>query len=188
MPILILYATTEGQTRKIARRAAAHLTARGRSVELVPAAEIAQIDPRDYDAALLMASVHAGRYQPDFLAAVLRNAEALARLPNAFVSVSLSAASDDPEDHEAIAECVRKMESETDWTPKRVEHVAGAFRFTQYDFLKSWAMRWIAARKDPGADPRADTEYTDWDALYRFLDDFTASLATKPAGVTAGVS
>lgn len=177
MPILILYATTEGQTRKIARRAAAHLSAQGRSVELVPAAEIAQIEPRTYDGAILMASIHAGRYQPDFLSAVLRNAEALARLPNAFVSVSLSAASDDPEDHEAIAECVRKMQAETGWTPKQVEHVAGAFRFTQYDFLKSWAMRWIAARKHPDVDTGGDTEYTDWDALYRFLDGFAATAA-----------
>jgi menaquinone-dependent protoporphyrinogen oxidase len=184
MPILILYATTEGQTRKIARRAAAHLTAGGQSVELLPAAEIAQIDPRLYDRAILMASVHAGRYQRDFTDAILRNAEALARLPNAFVSVSLSAASDDPEDHEAIAECVRKMEAETGWRPGRVEHVAGAFRFTQYDFLKSWAMRWIAARKDPKADPRTDTEYTNWDALYLFLDDFVDHPAAKPAQAT----
>jgi menaquinone-dependent protoporphyrinogen oxidase len=178
MPILILYATTEGQTRKIARRAAAHLTQKGHSVELISAAESGQIDPRLYDRAILMASVHAGRYQDDFNSAVIRNTEALARLPAAFVSVSLSAASDDPEDHEGIAACVRKMQDETGWTPQHVEHVAGAFRFTRYDFLKSWAMRWIAAKRDPGVSTSSDTEYTDWDALYRFLDSWTTLART----------
>lgn len=178
MPILILYATTEGQTRKIARRAAAHLTHKGHSVELITAAESGQIDPRLYDRAILMASVHAGRYQEDFISAVIRNAEALARIPTAFLSVSLSAASDDPEDHESIAACVVKMQEETGWTPTHVEHVAGAFRFTRYDFLKSWAMRWIATKRDPDASTTTDTEYTDWDALYRFLDTWTEPART----------
>jgi menaquinone-dependent protoporphyrinogen oxidase len=46
-----------------------------------------------------------------------------------------------------------------------VHHVAGAFRFTQYDFFKSLAMRWIAHNKGEEVDPHADKEYTDWDAL-----------------------
>ena len=44
-------------------------------------------------------------------------------------------------------------------------HVAGAFRFTQYDFFKSLAMRWIAHSKGEVVDPHADREYTDWAAL-----------------------
>jgi menaquinone-dependent protoporphyrinogen oxidase len=181
MTILIAYATTEGQTRKIARRAAAHLTMRGHSVELLPVADAADIHLTDYRGALLMASVHGGRYQPAFTAFVTAHKEALAALPAAFVSVSLSAASHEPEDAEGIAEVVRNFIAETGWTPAHVEHVAGAFRFGQYDFLKSWAMRWIAARRDPDADPEGDTEYTDWDALYRFLDDWVAGITAPSA-------
>jgi menaquinone-dependent protoporphyrinogen oxidase len=54
---------------------------------------------------------------------------------------------------------------------------AGRLRFTQYDFLKSWAMRWIAAKKDPQAGKGGDTEYTDWDALCRILDNWTRPTA-----------
>lgn len=172
MTILILYATTEGQTRKIARHASAHLTGSGHSVELLPATEAGDIDLGAYDRALLLASVHAGRYQPGFTAFASAHRAELARLPTAFLSVSLSAASDEPEDREGLAEVVRKMEEETGWTPGRVGHVAGAFRWAEYDFLKTWAMRWIASRRDPTAKAGQDKEYTDWDALLRFLDSW----------------
>jgi menaquinone-dependent protoporphyrinogen oxidase len=174
MTVLVLYATTEGQTRKIARRAADHLTACGHTVELLPAAEAGALDLSRYDRALLLASVHAGRYQPDFTAFVASHRAELARLPTAFLSVSLSAGSGDPGDREGLAEVARKMQEETGWTPGRVEHVAGAFRWTEYNILESWAMRWIASRRDQTVRPGEDKEYTDWDALFRFLNSWAS--------------
>jgi menaquinone-dependent protoporphyrinogen oxidase len=181
MTILVTYATTEGQTRKIARRAAAHLSSQGRSVELMSVTEATDLNLAGYDGAILLASVHAGHYQTPFVDFVTAQRDALARLPTAFLSVSLSAASHEPEDREGIAQVVRSFLSKTGWTPGTVEHVAGAFRFQQYDFLKSWAMRWIAAKRDPEADPSGDTEYTDWDALDRFLDGWVAGLTAPSA-------
>lgn len=173
MTILILYATTEGQTRKIARRASAHLAASGHAVELLPIAEAEGTELTQYDRALLLASIHSGRYQPEFTAFVTEHSSDLARLPTAFLSISLSAASEEPEDQAGLAEVVRKMQDETGWTPGRVEHVAGAFRWAKYDFLKTWAMRWIASQRDRTAQAGQDKEYTDWDALLEFLDSWT---------------
>jgi len=181
MSILIAYATTEGQTRKIARRAAAHLATLGRSVELMSVTEAADLRLDHYEGAILLASVHAGRYQTAFTDFVTAQREALSALPTAFLSVSLSAASHEAEDVEGIADVVRRFVTETGWTPGTIEHVAGAFRFSQYDFMKSWAMRWIAAKRDPDADPSGDTEYTDWDGLYRFLDGWVAALSVPSA-------
>ncbi len=181
MSILIAYATTEGQTRKIARHAAAHLSALGRSVELMSVTEASDLTLGDYDGAILLASVHAGRYQSAFVNFVTSQKAALDAIPSAFLSVSLSAASHEPEDQEGIAGVVQSFVTETGWTPGTVEHVAGAFRFKQYDFLKSWAMRWIASRRDPDADPTGDTEYTDWAALDRFLDGWVAGLTARSA-------
>jgi menaquinone-dependent protoporphyrinogen oxidase len=181
MSILVAYATTEGQTRKIARHAAAHLAALGQSVELMSVTEAVDLPLQDYDGAILLASVHAGRYQPAFVGFVTAQKAALDTLATAFLSVSLSAASHEAEDLEGIAGVVRNMVAETGWTPGTVEHVAGAFRFGQYDFLKSWAMRWIASKRDPDADPSGDTEYTDWAALDRFLDGWVAGLSARSA-------
>jgi len=71
------------------------------------------------------------------------------------------------------------MQHETGWRPQATHHAAGALLFTQYDFFKRWAMRLIALQRNANVDTHADTEYTDWQALTRFVEDF---LATLPAG------
>ncbi|MGB8623023.1 MAG: flavodoxin domain-containing protein [Paracoccaceae bacterium] len=174
MKILILYATTEGQTRKIVQFAADHLADAGHAVELLPAGEAAELDISRFGAAILAGSVHVGRYQPELVEAARVHAAAFSGMKTLFLSVSLAAAGDDPGDLKGLKECVARFAEKTGWTPERVEHVAGAFRFTQYDFFRSWAMRWIAAQKGESVDPHADKEYTDWQKLAAVLDDWIA--------------
>jgi menaquinone-dependent protoporphyrinogen oxidase len=57
-----------------------------------------------------------------------------------------------------------------------VEHVAGAFRFREYDFFRYWAMRWIASARDEAVRPGRDKEYTDWGKLDAAVDDWLASV------------
>jgi menaquinone-dependent protoporphyrinogen oxidase len=103
-------------------------------------------------------------------------ARELDRVPALFLSVSLTAAGKDAGDWEGLRASVARFTQETGWTPARVEHVAGAFRFSEYDFFKSWAMRWIAAERDDTVKPGEDKEYTDWEALGAVLKDWTAGL------------
>src|SRR5215475_12097536 len=64
MKLLIVYGTSEGQTRKIAGFVAEHLAQQEHQTQLVSAIDAtAAIDPRDFDAVIIAASVHAGRYQ-----------------------------------------------------------------------------------------------------------------------------
>jgi menaquinone-dependent protoporphyrinogen oxidase len=181
MKILILYATTEGQTRKVARRVFDHLGAAGHAAELIAAGDADDLTPATFDAVILAASVHAGRYQKPLVDWATAQAQSLARAPTLFLSVSLSAAGDDADDWEGLRNCVRAFESETGWTPERVEHVAGAFKFREYDFFRYWAMRWIAASKDETVHPGHDREYTDWARLTRALDDWLAQIALPGA-------
>lgn len=174
MRIAIIYATTDGQTRKIARFAADRLTDAGHGVEMLPAADAADLDLARFEAAILAGSVHMGSFQPALAAFVRAQAAALARIRTLFLAVSLSAAGTDPKDWQGLREIVARFEAETGWTPGHTEHVAGAFRFTQYDFFRSWAMRWIAAQKGETVDPHADKEYTDWAALSAALADWLA--------------
>jgi menaquinone-dependent protoporphyrinogen oxidase len=184
MTILILYATTEGQTRKIARHVARRLIQTGQSVEVLSAAEAWDTDFADFDGAILLASLHVGAYQGVFIDTVTGKRDALARMPTLFLSVSLAAASDEAEDRADLDERVRAMTISTGWVPGRVSHVAGAFRWDEYDFFKTWAMRWIATKQDPTVKPGQDKEYTDWAALDRVVDEWAASVPA-PAQATA---
>jgi menaquinone-dependent protoporphyrinogen oxidase len=176
MRILVLYATTEGQTRKIAHFVAERLEAAGHMAIVVDAADTAsgfEIPP--VDAAIIAASVHIGRYQTAIEHIVKANLNRLVAMPTAFLSVSLAAAGDES-DRKDIEDCVHRFERDTGWAPGRVEHVAGAFRFTEYDFFKRWAMKYIAARHNQPTDTSRDYELTDWAALERIVDEFIGSV------------
>lgn len=182
MKILILYGTTEGQTRKIAEFIAKQLKGYGDTVTLVDATgDVSGIDMRDYDAAILAASLHAGQYQGPVAHFARTNRTWLNRIPTAFVSVSLSAAGNDPEDLKGIAECAERFKSETGWTTPEVHQVAGAFRFTEYDFFKRWVMKLIAWEKDVKVEPGKDLELTNWEALSATVDAVRARFAGAKA-------
>jgi flavodoxin len=105
--LLIVYGTSEGQTRKIARRMAERATERGHRVEIHDAATLpAGLNPAAFGAAVIAGSIHTGRYQAAITQFVRRHLQALQSMPSAFVSVSLSAAGDaeDREDAQACAE------------------------------------------------------------------------------------
>jgi menaquinone-dependent protoporphyrinogen oxidase len=175
MRILIVYGTTEGQTRKIANFAGERLRNAGHTVELHDAADLSEdFDVPDCDRVIVAASLHGGRYQAGLGHWVKRNQQRLNALPAAFLSVSLSAAGDSEEDRQGLTQCVERFLDETGWRPGVIEHVAGAFRFTEYDFLKRWAMKYIAWRKGQPTDTNRDYEYTDWEGLARFVVRFAA--------------
>jgi menaquinone-dependent protoporphyrinogen oxidase len=181
MKILILYATTEGQTRKVAEFVAQQFE--GDEVTLIDAvdARAGDLDPGQFEAAILAASIHAGQYQHSISTFARDHNAKLNLLPSLFISVSLSAAGDDPDDLEGIADCAEKFKASTGWRRAEVLQVAGAFRFTKYDFFKSWVMRLIAKQKRVKVNPHEDLEFTDWSTLAREINAFRARLSSPTA-------
>jgi menaquinone-dependent protoporphyrinogen oxidase len=183
MKLLLVYGTTEGQTQKISRFVADRLVQQGHQTLVVNAIEpTPAADPRNFDAVMIAASLHAGRYQSAVIHYIREHLASIDTRPNAFLSVSLAAAGDDEDDIEGLKRCVANFTHETRWTPKCIHHVAGAFRYTSYDFLKRWAMKYIAYRKGAPTDTSRDYELTDWDVLGRFVDSFVKDTAgSRPA-------
>jgi len=185
MNILVGYATSEGQTRKIARFVSDHLNAQGHSVELL------EVDGGDdpeigrFDAVILAGSLHAGGYQRALVDFAKARAPALAQIDDLFLAVSLSAAGQDEDDWAGLNAALAKFQKSTGWTPDRIEHVAGAFRFTEYNVLERFFMRRIAAEKDPDIDTHGDTEYTDWAQLAETLDAWCATVIGQQKGTLA---
>lgn len=175
MQILVVYATTEGQTRKIGRFVAAYLARLGHGVELLSAAD-ASHDTPEGDAVVLAGSLHAGSYQGDLVDFARAHADTLRQRPTLFLSVSLSAAGSDPDDWAGLDAAVKRFAEKIGWSPGRTEHIAGALKFSEYDFFRYWAMRWIASHRDEAVKGGEDVEYTDWNALRGLLDEWIASL------------
>lgn len=177
MRIAVVYATTEGQTLKLARKVADHCAAAGHEVELHNAVAVTgDFTMVPYDAVVLLSSLHVGHYQAAMSIFLNDHKDELANMPNAFISVSLSAASSDHDDVDGLREVTDDFYKQTGFTPLYEHLAAGAFRFTRYDFFKRWAMKLIAAQKGIEADTSKDLELTDWSALDAFMDTFLSGI------------
>jgi menaquinone-dependent protoporphyrinogen oxidase len=171
--LLIIYGTTEGQTRKIAQYLADEAHNFGYTSQLCDSTMLPDdLNLSHFTKVVVAASVHIERHQASIEHFVRQNLPALQKLSSAFLSVSLSAAGDAEERYDAW-EYTRHFLSDVNWRPSHVHIVAGALRFSEHDFFKRWAMRRLAKEKRAHRDQ--DYEYTDWPDLYLFLRDFLAA-------------
>ncbi len=181
--VLVVYGTTEGQTRKVAEFIANALQERGAKVELLDSASAsaAQVQPF-FAAAVVCGSLHRHRYQASLLRFVKDNAAWLVGIPSAFIAVSLTAVLADDESREELREAADAFFRKTGWTPAITRHVAGALRYTQYDYFKRLLMKLIARQRGGATDTTQDREYTDWDDLAHFVDEFLAAAPLQERG------
>ncbi len=168
--IYVAYGTVEGQAAKIAEFMAGVIRDRGHEAQTVDLA-VAGLDwPAGAEAMIVGASVHVGRHEESVRAFVRANRTELERVPSALFSVSLAAA------HGGEAEArkyVEKFEADTGWAPGRSATFAGALVYSHYGFLKRHVMKRIARSTGSGdTDTARDYEYTDWDGVRRFTEDF----------------
>src|SRR5690349_4401781 len=93
--IIVVFGTTDGQTARIARRMVDVLRSEQHSVDLYDTRAPLPARPFDgVDAAVIAASVRMGKFQRPVVAFAREHHAELARIPTAFIAVSLSAARD----------------------------------------------------------------------------------------------
>ncbi len=134
-----------------------------------------------FDFVLLAASLHVGRYQPALVQFARKYHAALNATSSAFISVSLSAAGENPGDWERLEQCLARFLHETMWDPKAVHHAAGAIRYSQYDFFKRLAIKYIASRHGRATVTSHDYNLTDYGALESFLLSFIHGESKRPS-------
>jgi menaquinone-dependent protoporphyrinogen oxidase len=178
MKILIVYGTVEGQTRKIAYYMQDVLRQSGHTVTVADASDDPPA-PGSYDAVLIGSSIHIHKYQSAIVHYVTHNAAVLNKMPGAFFSVCLAVASDIEEEHREAEKITRDFLEQTGWEPSSTTQIAGALKYTQYDFLKRFIMKMIAKREGRTTDTSQDYEYTDWDAVKKFAIEFAQSVQKK---------
>lgn len=184
--LLIAYATRHGQARKVADHLARELTLWGYPVVVVDVARTPAIEWADYDAAILVASVYGGRHEKEMVAFVRRGHAALERMPNAFLSVTLSEATAEDqtvpeakrrEAAAAVQHVIDAFVKESGWRPQQAVPVAGALLYRQYNFFVRFIMKRITKSHQGPTDTSRDYEYTDWKALSQFATAFTRGLS-----------
>lgn len=182
--ILIVYATTDGHTRKVAQVLAEDLRAKRCSVDVVDAAgSLWRLSPESYDGVIVAASVHIGDYQRTVARWVRAHAPMLNTMPTAFLSVCLAVLEKDPAPHEEIARIMNRFVARCGWRPTVTKLVAGAVLYTRYGWLKRQMMKRIVAKAGGGTDTTRDFEYTDWNDLRDFAQEFAGLASQQPVEV-----
>ena len=184
MRLLIVYATTHGHTAKVAGRVAEVAHRRGASVDVVPLRADHEVTPVDYDAVIAAGSVHVSRHQGELVHWLRDHHTTLNMRPTALLSVSLSAADDSDEARADTRELIDRLLDDTGWIPTRTLAVAGALRYRHYDLPTRIVIGLIARQHGQSADPDAEIELTDWEALetfaQRFLDEASTPRSPRP--------
>lgn len=179
--VLVLFATVDGQTARIAERIAAGLRQAGHTADTlaadspdVPAAIAA------HDAVVVGGCIRRGRHLPYLEEVVRRNLAAIATRPGGFFSVCLSAGGPGARPL-AAAQYIDEFLRRTGWRPRTVASFAGALLYTRYSLFIRLMIRFIMGWTGGDTDTSRDYEYTDWQAVDRFAGEIHGQLARMHA-------
>lgn len=171
MNILVAFATSEGQTQKIAEAVARQVRELGHEAELFNTGRSpAGVQVAAFDKVIIAGSVHQQQHPEaveDFVAANLAD---LNTRPTLFLSISLSA---------AFAEGMKEAQGYVDaflaatgWHPAQSLLVAGALKHDEYDYFKAQIIEHVVLKGRKMEEPRRDHEFTDWAALAQAVEGF----------------
>lgn len=164
---LVVYASKHGHTAKIVTRLAEAVRGEGLAVDLRDVGHADDAKPARYDLVVVAGSVHQEHHQKEIVKWVKERRETLANVASVFISVSLSAADDSEESQSGMRRSIDAFVEETGWTPARIEPIAGALQYREYDFVTRQVMRMLMKKMGHPTDTSHDYDYTDWDAVDR---------------------
>ncbi len=164
--VLIIYATTDGHTRKICERLQQVIEQRNSQVQLLQIDE-PHPDLSQYDKIVIGASIRYGKHSKLIYEFIKQNQQILESRPNAFFSVNVVARK--PEKNQPDTNpYLKKFLSQIDWRPKQLAVFAGNLDYPSCGYLDRQMIRLIMwMTKGPTA-PDTVVDFTDWDQVEAF--------------------
>jgi menaquinone-dependent protoporphyrinogen oxidase len=179
----VLFASSEGQTALIAIRLAEVLHAHGLDSQAIDVStpEAETIDWSRVRGALVGASIHVGKHQKSASRFVHTHAADLNRVPSAFFSVSLAAASKNPPEVAEAERLARAFPAAHGWTPLRILSIAGRLAYREYNVFIRFVIRRIAKKEGGPTDTSRDHELTNWEEVERLGREMAAAIHSRVA-------
>lgn len=165
--ILIVYSTTDGQTRKICHKLREVIERQAHRVTMVSVQDEPHVDLAPFDKIVIGASIRYGKHSPLIVDFIRKNERLLAGKANAFFSVNVVArkpGKNRPETNPYM----RKFLKQIAWHPKNLAVFAGKIDYPRYGFFDRLAIRLIMLMGNGPTNPKAVVEFTDWQQVQAF--------------------
>jgi menaquinone-dependent protoporphyrinogen oxidase len=165
--ILIVYSTTDGQTKKICHRLRQVLEQQEHGVVVVSVQDEPDIDIAAFDKIVIGASIRYGKHSPLIIDFIARNRVLLEGKPNTFFSVNVVARKPEKSrpEHNPYLKMFLKQIS---WKPRELAVFAGKIDYPSYHFFDRLMIRLIMWMTNGPTDPKAVVEFTDWNQVESF--------------------
>tara|TARA_B100001121_G_scaffold103148_1_gene91492 strand:- start:349 stop:870 length:522 start_codon:yes stop_codon:yes gene_type:complete len=169
MNTLIIYSSTDGQTKKICETIIENSLNRS-SFEILRLEDAFNKELGKYDRIVIGASIRYGRHSPNIYKFIKKNKNILERKKSAFFSVNVVARKPEkstPSTNPYILKFLKK----TNWHPNKLGVFAGKIDYPNLDFLNRNIIRLIMFITDGPTDTNNQYEFTDWQSVKKFAKD-----------------
>ena len=167
MKTLILYFTTDGQTKKIADHLAAQIQHNVEVISLQDQAVNFAEKLANADQIVIGASIRYGHFNPLVYQFVAEHQVVLNQKKSAFYGVNLTARKPNRKTAESNT-YVRKFLAKIAWKPTHVEVIAGALFYPRYNWFDRVMIQFIMKLTKGETDASREYEFTDWEQVERF--------------------
>ena len=166
---LIIYSTTDGQTKKICERIIDFAT-RKSDITLLAIKDADKIDLDQYGKIIIGASIRYGKHNPSVYEFIKLNKEELAKKFTAFFTVNVVARKKEknlPETNPYM----KKFLELSGWQPNKLAVFAGRIDYPSYRFFDRLIIRFIMFITKGPTDTSQTYEFTDWKKVEKFAKE-----------------
>lgn len=168
--ISILYATVDGQTLKICDHLIRVFNSHQNITHIFPIEEVTE-DILKCDKLIIASSIRYGKHNEKIIKFIEENHEILNSKKSAFISVNLVARKPE-KNNEFTNPYVSKFLGGILWKPSLVGVFAGMLDYSKYSSFDKLMIRLIMVITKGPIFPKSAIEYTDWNRVETFAEDF----------------
>jgi len=169
---LIIYSSTDGQTKNICSRIGEFLS-NDIPAKIISLSDATKNDIEKYDRVIIGASIRYGKHRKELFKFIETNLDELTKKENAFFSVNVVARKSEKNTPETNP-YMQKFLLKTSWVPQRLAVFAGKIDYPKYNFFDKQMIRFIMWVTKGPTNIKNTYEFTDWNKV----DSFAKELIT----------
>tara|TARA_Y100001958_G_C20972280_1_gene366789 strand:+ start:132 stop:653 length:522 start_codon:yes stop_codon:yes gene_type:complete len=170
MNSLIIYSTTDGQTKKICEKIKDNSINRD-SYEIISLEEAFHKELEKYEKIIIGASIRYGRHNPRIYNFIKNNKNTLEKKKSAFFSVNVVARKPD-KDTPDTNPYIKKFLKKSSWQPKKLGVFGGKIDYPSLSFINKNIIRFIMLITNGPTNINNTYEFTDWHRVKKFISEF----------------